>query len=166
MEHVWIRNDEISVFLENLPLIRRRIAIERAEFPFGIHRLEEFPKRSFLIAGEGFCWIQEEGTKRRRGVDIFVQNRQKEGKRLAGGRAGNETCVDVVRNRLKSFRLMGIQPCKLLVHKDFQQFRIQRVWQGREIAVLRRKDDFRRDIASECVFQIINEILHELTRMG
>ena len=61
---------------------------------------------------------------------------------------------------------MGIQPCKLLVGKDFQQFWIQRVWQRRKITILRRKDDFRRDVASECVFQIINEILHELTRMG
>ena len=96
MKHVWIRNDEIRVLLENLPLIGRRIAIERTEFPFGIHRLEEFPKRSFLIAGERFCWIQEEGTKRRGGVGVFIQNRQEEGERLAGGRAGDETCVDVV----------------------------------------------------------------------
>ena len=61
---------------------------------------------------------------------------------------------------------MGVQPHKLLVGKDFQQFLIQRVWQRRKIAIFRRKDDFRRDIASECVFQIIDKILHELTRMG
>ena len=98
MEHVRIRDDEIRVLLEDFPLVRRRVAIERPEFPFGIDRLEEFSKRSFLVARERFGWIQEEGTERRRGVGVFIQNRQEEGKRLAGSRAGDESCVDVVRN--------------------------------------------------------------------
>ena len=61
---------------------------------------------------------------------------------------------------------MGIQLRKLLFRKDFQEFRIQRGRQWRKIAVFRREDDFRCDIASEYVFQIIDEILHELTQVG
>lgn len=98
MKHVRIRDDEIRVLLENFPLVWRRIAVERPEFSFGIDRLKEFSKRSFLVARERFGWIQEEGTERRRGVGVFIQNRQEEGKRLAGSRAGDESCVDVVRN--------------------------------------------------------------------
>ena len=96
VKHVRIRDDEIRVLLENFPLVWRRIAVERAEFPFGIDRLKEFSKRSFLIAGERFGWIQEEGAERCRGVGVFIQNRQEEGKCLAGGRAGDEPRVNVV----------------------------------------------------------------------
>ena len=115
MEHVRIRDDEIRVLLEDFPLVRRRVSVERPEFPFGIDRLEEFPKRSFLVARKGFRRIQEEGAERRRGVGVFIQNRQEEGKRLAGGRAGDEACVDVVGDRIESLRLMGIQLRKLLL---------------------------------------------------
>ena len=166
VKHVWIRDDEIRVLLEDFPLVWRCVAVERPEFSFGIDRLQEFSKRSFLVARKRFRWIQEEGAKGCFRVGIFIQNRQKEGKRLAGGRAGDETCVDVVRNGIESLRLMGVQPRQLLFGKDFLKFRIQRGRQRREIAVLRREDDFRRDVASECVFQIIDKILHELTRMG
>ena len=96
MKHVWIRDDEIRILLEDFPLVWWRVAIERPEFSFGIDRLQEFSKRSFLIARKRFRWIQEEGTKRCRGIRIFIQNRQKEGKRLAGSRSGDEACVDVV----------------------------------------------------------------------
>ena len=166
MEHVRIRDDEISVLLEDFPLVRRRIAIERPEFPFGIDRLEEFSKRSFLIARERFRRIQEEGAERRRGVGVFIQNRLEGGKRLAGGRAGDEACVEVVGDRIEGLRLMGVQLRKLLLRKDFLQLRIQRGRQWRIIAVFRWQDDFRRDVASEYVFQIINKILHELTQVG
>ena len=98
VKHVWIRDDEIRVLLEDFPLVWRRVAVERPEFSFGIDRLQEFSKSSFLIARERFRWIQEEGTKRCGSVRIFIQNRQEEGKRLAGSRAGDESCVDVVRN--------------------------------------------------------------------
>ena len=120
VKHVWIRDDEIRVLLEDFPLVWRCVAVERPEFSFGIDRLQEFSKRSFLVARKRFRWIQEEGTERRRGVGIFIQNRQKEGKRLAGGRSGDEPCVDIVRNRLEGLRLMGIQLRKLLFRKDFQ----------------------------------------------
>ena len=102
VEHVRIRDDEIRVLLEDFPLVRRRVAVERAEFPFGVDRLQKFSKRSLLVAGKRFGRIEKEGAEGRFRVGVFIQNRQEEGERLAGGRAGDETCVDVVRNGIKS----------------------------------------------------------------
>ena len=115
MEHVRIRDDEIRVLLEDFPLVRWCVSVERPEFSFGIDRLEKFSKRSFLVARERFGRIQEEGAERLRGVGVFIQYRQEEGKRLAGSRAGDKACVDVVGDRIEGLRLMGIQLRKFLL---------------------------------------------------